>query len=138
MDGSRLKRELPALIIFFAAIFLGVSLAGFSPLDPTFNHQAGTGHEVLNPAGSAGAYTAGTFAELLGMGSFVWPFVAAYVSLILFRPSAKIKWWRWAGFILFYVSVLVWMEFPFFKENVSILGISGGGFLGWVFFSLAF
>lgn len=138
MDGSRLKREIPALILFFAAIFLGVSLAGFSPLDPTFNHQAGTGHEVLNPAGSAGAYTAGTFAELLGMGSFVWPFVAAYVSLILFRPSAKIKWWRWAGFILLYVSVLVWMEFPFFKENASILGISGGGFLGWVFFSLAF
>ena len=138
MDGSRLKREIPALIILFAGIFLGVSLAGYSALDPTFNHQAGTGHEVLNPAGKAGSYVAGTFVELLGTGSLVWPFVAVFVSLILFRPSAAIKWWRWAGLVLLYVSVLAWMEFPFPRDSLSLFGISGGGFLGWVFFSFAY
>lgn len=138
MDGSRLLKEIPALIVFFAAIFLGVSLAGFSSLDPTFNHQPGAGHEILNPAGTAGAYTAGTFSELFGVGSFVWPFAAAYISLILFRPSANVRWWRWSGFILLYLSFLIWAEFPFFKENMTILGISGGGFLGWIILSSGF
>ncbi len=123
--------------MFFLAIFIGVSLTGFSALDPTFNHQAGPGHEVLNPAGAAGAYTAGTFVELFGMGSLVWPFGLAYISLILFRPSFQAKWWRWTGVILLYLSFLVWMEFPFFKENLSLMGISGGGFLGLIIFSLA-
>ena len=138
MDGSRLFREIPALVIFFAAMFLGVSLAGFSSLDPTFNHQAGTGHQVLNPAGSAGAYTAGTFAELFGIGSIIWPFVLGYISLGIFRPSSSMKWWRWTGFFLLYVSFLAWAEFPFFKGNLSILGMSGGGFFGWMIFSQAF
>lgn len=137
MDGSRLLREIPALILFFLAIFLGVSLAGFSPLDPTFNHQAGAGHEILNPAGSAGAYTAGTLVEFLGMGSIVWPFLLAFISLVFFRPSVGAKWWRWAGFILLYISLLVWAEFPFFSENITILGIRGGGFFGEIIFSLA-
>ncbi len=137
MDGSRLFREIPALIMLFAAIFLGVSLAGFSPLDPTLNHRPGTGHEVLNPAGTAGAYAAGIFADLFGMGALVWPFVLAFGSLLLFRPSINIKWWRWPGLILLYMSLLVWMEFAFFRENLSFLGISGGGFIGLIIFSFA-
>ncbi|MFP4108355.1 MAG: DNA translocase FtsK [Desulfonatronovibrio sp.] len=135
MDGSRLIREIPALVMLFAAIFLGVSLAGFSPLDPTFNHQAGPAHQILNPAGSAGAHTAGTFAELFGLGSLVWPLVAAYISLVLFRPEARAKWWRWPGLIILYLSFLIWAEFPLIKDNVSVLDISGGGFLGGMLFS---
>ena len=138
MDGSRLFREIPALLILFAAVFLGVSIAGYNPLDPTFNQHAGPGQAVFNPAGTAGAYTAGTFSELFGLGSFVWPLVLAYLSLVLFRPLTRAKWWRWPGFILLYMSLLLWAEFPFLKENLSLLEISGGGFFGLVIFSFAF
>ncbi len=131
-------REIPALALLFVAIFLGVSLLGFSPGDPTFNHHPGPAHEVHNPAGTAGAYAGGTFVELFGTGSFIWPVALGYLSLILFRPSVKAKWWRWAGFVLLYISFLVWAEFPFIKDNFSISGISGGGFLGLTIFSLAF
>lgn len=137
MDGSRLFREIPGLVLLFAALFLGVSLAGFSPLDPTFNHHPGPAHETLNPAGTAGAYLAGTLAELLGTGALIWPLVLAYLSLILFRPALKAKWWRWAGFALLYTSFLVWAEFPFFKDMLSFNGLSGGGFLGSIIHSLA-
>ncbi|WP_028575617.1 DNA translocase FtsK [Desulfonatronovibrio hydrogenovorans] len=138
MDGSRLLRELPALLLLFAAVFLGVSLAGFSPQDPTFNHHPGTGSEILNPVGKIGSFTGGTFVEFLGMGAFVWPVVLVYLSLVLFRPSLKILWWRWAGLVILYLCLLVWAEFPAVKEGIAILGVEGGGFVGRMIYSWSF
>ncbi|MFN2342206.1 MAG: DNA translocase FtsK [Desulfonatronovibrio sp.] len=138
MDGNRLLREIPALLFFFAAVFIGVSLAGYSPLDPTLNLHPGPGHEVQNLAGTIGAYVSGTFVELFGLGALIWPLVLLYFALVLFRPAAKVLWWRWPGAILLYMSMLVWAEFPLFRENISVLEISGGGFFGLIIFSWSF
>ncbi len=130
MDGSRLYREIPGTVMFFLALFLGVSLAGYSPLDPTFNQQAGAEYSVQNPAGSAGAYLGGSLVELLGLGSLVLPLLFVYLGLYLFRPTLKLAWWRWLGLFLCFAALMVWAEFPRVKAYTRDLDISGAGFAG--------
>lgn len=138
MDGNRLLREIPALILFFAAIFLFISIIGYSPHDPSLNHQPGAEHIVQNVAGKAGAYTAGTFIEFFGLGALIWPFVLCYFALLLFRPYFHPRWWRWPGVILLYIAFLIWFEFPALKENISLLNIRGSGFAGGLMFAYVY
>lgn len=130
MDGSRLTREIPALLLLFVSLFSAVSLAGYSPLDPTFNSYSGPEHEVVNIAGTAGAYLAGTLVELLGLGAVVCPAAGLYAAAVLFLPGLNIRWWRWLGLGLIYVSILVWLEFPYFRHQLVLLQMSGGGLAG--------
>ncbi len=130
MDGSRLYREIPGTVMFFLALLLGVSLAGYSPLDPTFNQQMGAQYSVQNPAGSAGAYLGGSLVELLGLGSLVLPVLFVYLGLYLFRPTLKLAWWRWLGLFFCFTAIMLWAEFPRVKAYTQNLDISGAGFAG--------
>ncbi|WP_291318592.1 DNA translocase FtsK [Desulfonatronospira sp.] len=138
MDGSSLYREIPGTIMFFVALFLGVSLAGYSPLDPTFNQQVGGEYSVQNPAGSVGAYLGGSLVELLGVGSLVVPVFLVYLGLYLFWPVLKLAWWRWAGLFFCFAAFMVWAEFPWIKAYTQDLDIRGGGFAGSVLYQAGF
>jgi len=124
--------------MLFAALFLGVSLAGYSSLDPTFNHQVGPEYDVQNPAGAAGAYLAGTFVELLGLGALLGPVFFLYLGLYLFRTSFGLAWWRWVGIAACFMSLLVWLEFPQLKNGPLVLDMQGGGFIGGELYLLGF
>ena len=130
MDGSRLYREIPGTAMFFLALLLGISLAGYSPLDPTFNQQVGSEYSVQNPAGSTGAYLGGTLVELLGLGSLVLPVLFLYLGLYLFWPAMRLAWWRWLGLFFCFAVLMLWAEFPRVKGYTQELDISGGGFAG--------
>ncbi|EFI34853.1 cell division protein FtsK/SpoIIIE [Desulfonatronospira thiodismutans ASO3-1] len=130
MDGSRLYREIPGTVMFFLALLLGVSLAGYSSLDPTFNQQVGSAHTVQNPAGTVGAYLGGSLVELLGVGSLVVPLFFVYLGLYLFWPVLQLAWWRWLGLFFCFAALIVWAEFPRVQAFTQDMEISGGGFAG--------
>ncbi|RQD74081.1 DNA translocase FtsK 4TM domain-containing protein, partial [Desulfonatronospira sp. MSAO_Bac3] len=130
MDGSRLYREIPGTVMFFLALLLGVSLAGYSSLDPTFNQQVGSAHSVQNPAGTVGAYLGGSLVELLGVGSLVVPLFFVYLGLYLFWPVLQLAWWRWLGLFFCFAALIVWAEFPRVQAFTQDMEISGGGFAG--------
>ncbi len=138
MDGNRLFREIPGVLILFLALFTGIGLGGFATTDPTFNHQVGAEYTVQNPAGTVGAYWAGSLVELLGLGALLVPVVLVYLALYLFWPELKLRWWRWTGILVCFLALLVWAEFPGLQEGGSTLDISGGGFLGSQLYQLGY
>jgi len=137
LNGNKLFREILAFFFLFLTLLLSISLFTFWPSDPGFNSFPGPGAKVHNQAGLIGAYLAGLFVDLFGLGSFLWIFLFLYLALILFRSRPKLKWWNWLGIILLYLSLLTWLEFPWFKQ-VSFLKVCGGGFLGKIIFSLTY
>ncbi|WP_457571317.1 DNA translocase FtsK [Desulfovulcanus sp.] len=137
MNGNKLFREILAFFFLFLTLLLSISLFTFWPNDPGFNSVPGPAVEVHNQAGLIGAYLAGLFVDLFGLGSFLWIFLFLYLALILIWPKFKLEWWNWLGVILFYLSLLTWLEFPWFKQ-VSFLKVCGSGFLGKTIFNFAY
>ena len=137
MNGNKLFREILAFFFLFFSLLLSISLFTFWPNDPGFNSVSGPAVGVHNQAGLIGAYLAGLFVDLFGLGSFLWIFLFLYLAVILFRPLSRLKWWNWFGIVLCYLSILTRLEFPWFK-HFSCFRISGGGFLGKTLFKLMY
>ena len=137
MNGNKLFREILAFFFLFLTILLSISLFTFWPNDPGFNSVPGPGVKIHNQAGLIGAYLAGLFVDVFGLGAFFWILLFLYLVVILFRPGFKLKWWNWLGLIFLYLSFLTWLEFPWFK-HFSCFQISGGGFLGKTLFKLIY
>ena len=133
---ANLQREFSALVLVFAAIFLGLSLFTFSPSDPGFNHQAGHGAAIANQAGMIGAYTAGLLVDIFGLGTLIWPFAFLGGGIALVFPRVRPSWWRMVGAALCFILALGWFSFPWAQEHIRILDMHGGGFLGTTLFSL--
>ncbi|MFP4168874.1 MAG: DNA translocase FtsK [Desulfonatronovibrionaceae bacterium] len=130
MDGNRLIREFAAVIVFFLALFAAVSLYSFWPTDPTFNQQVGSGYEVHNMAGVVGSYLAGTLVELFGVVSLIFPFILIYVSLAMFFPSCRVRWWQGVGLAGIVLVLSVWFAYGWPKQNIQVFNMSGGGLAG--------
>ncbi len=133
---SSFPREFLALALAFMAIFLGLSLFTFSPSDPSFNHQAGQGIAIANQAGVIGAYTAGLLVDIVGLGALALPLICAGWSIILAFPALCPSWVRVVGFVQCVILTLVWLSFPWAREQIQLVGIAGGGFLGSILFTL--
>jgi DNA segregation ATPase FtsK/SpoIIIE, S-DNA-T family len=125
-DGNKFIRELWALLLLFLALFFGFSLAGYSPADPHFNQLVGPEHLVQNHFGVVGAYLSGLLVDLFGLGSFLIPLLLLTGSLAAAWSSLRPQWWRWAGFVLLFVSLVTAFE----SLAAEIHGVHGGGLLG--------
>jgi S-DNA-T family DNA segregation ATPase FtsK/SpoIIIE len=134
---ANLYREFSALALFFAAIFLGLSLLTFSPGDPGFNHQTGHSVPIANQTGIIGAYSAGLLVDFFGLGSLVWPLVFLAWGTALIFPRLRPSWWRIVGGTIACILSLVWLSFPWAQEHIRLLQMYGGGFLGSTLFALS-
>jgi S-DNA-T family DNA segregation ATPase FtsK/SpoIIIE len=130
MDGNRLLRELSALALAFAAVFLSVSLASYSPLDPGLNQQISSGLEVHNATGIVGSFVSGILVDLFGVGAFAWPLLAAWGALACFVRRLRPNWWRWIGLFLLFVCLLGLAAQPTAQGQIPIKAMQHGGFFG--------
>ena len=129
IDGNKLFREIYALGLIFLFLLLTVSLATYSPLDPTLNQQVSPGSPIHNYAGLVGASISGFLVELLGLGSWIAALLALWGGLSLLWPALRLSWTRWLGLGLLILSFLGWSGSPW-GEEASLGPITGGGLFG--------
>ena len=72
-------RQVTALFLAATAVFLGLALCSYSPLDPSLSHYASG--EVRNWMGPVGAHLAGFLRDMLGLASWLTVFFAGYGAL---------------------------------------------------------
>ena len=83
-----MRKEIVAIILFFLVVFTIISLLSYSPGDPSFNNARSAG-EVHNLFGLVGAYTAGLFIGLFGLGAFWIPLLLLLSSLHFFGDHSR-------------------------------------------------
>ncbi len=83
-------RQVAAVILFAVAVFLALSLASYSPDDPSLSHYAPDG--VKNWMGPVGAHLAGFLRDIFGLSSWFTVFWAGYGALGILRlvPSPSV------------------------------------------------
>jgi S-DNA-T family DNA segregation ATPase FtsK/SpoIIIE len=130
MDRSRLKLDVLALCLFFAAVFLGVSLIGYDPADPPSTLVWPRNEDVQNICGSVGAAVA--YGSLSALGAGVYVFLAGLSCLIVLLfarqrvsdPALRVLGWL---LLLACTSALTDKIFP---EGLAGTVIGSGGYLG--------
>jgi S-DNA-T family DNA segregation ATPase FtsK/SpoIIIE len=130
IDGNKLVREISALGLACASIFLVLSLATFSAQDPSLSRTASDLEAVHNAGGVIGAYLAGFLVELLGIGAWIVPLLTAYAACVLLRPASSLAWARWPGLVLILLCLHAGLEVLSVRTGFQIKDVSGGGYLG--------
>lgn len=103
-----------------------LALITFDAGDPSFNlvkTSAGVAH---NKAGLFGAYASGFLNDIFGIGALLWPPVFAALGAACVSASWAIRWWRWCGFFLLTLCLLMAAS----SLDISIGDLSGGGMVG--------
>jgi len=132
-DNKR-TREIKGVVCLSLALFLLLCLVSYHPQDPSFTHFVVNGKATHNFTGKAGSYTADSFIRLLGVSSFLFPFILLACSFQYFlRPAFTLKTRRVLGFFFFVLSFAGLMAI-LFSGNVTVYGESlkngTGGLLG--------
>ncbi|PKN05953.1 MAG: cell division protein FtsK, partial [Deltaproteobacteria bacterium HGW-Deltaproteobacteria-7] len=98
-------REIKGVVCLSLATFLLLCLASYHPQDPSFTHFVASGQATHNFTGKAGSYTADSLIRLLGIASFLIPFIFLVCSFKYFlRPEFTINVSRSSGFIFSVLS----------------------------------
>ena len=98
----------------------------FDAADQSFNHVVSSPGPVHNKAGLFGAYAAGFLNDVFGVAAFLWPLVFAALGAAYVSSGYALHWWRWCGFFLLTLCLLVagsWWD-------LSIGDLAGGGMVG--------
>ncbi|WP_419782117.1 DNA translocase FtsK [Maridesulfovibrio sp.] len=114
----------------FLAVFLFISMYSYHPGDPTLNQAVSNNWKVKNMIGPAGSYAAGILVEMLGLGSWLFPFYFLFLGITSFISTLRQPWWRWTGLVLLYVCMLAWASHPWLVQFQKPLLIHEGGFIG--------
>ena len=86
---GRLLRETGAIVCFFAALIALIALVSFHIDDPGWSHT-GTGVEVANSVGRAGAWFADVTLYLFGFMAYLVPLVLGVSGFLLFRGGVNV------------------------------------------------
>ncbi|MDR1658929.1 MAG: DNA translocase FtsK 4TM domain-containing protein, partial [Desulfovibrio sp.] len=124
-DSQKFGRELFGLFLIFWALLLLLSLLSFDANDPSLNHVK-THAAVRNKAGLFGAYVAGFLNEFFGVAALLWSALFAALGAAHISPSYIMRWWRWCGFFLLTLCLLVTGS----AWDFSLGDLSGGGMVG--------
>lgn len=126
----QMKREIYGILLFFLVLFTAVSLATYSPADPSVNH-VGVSWPAHNFFGIIGAYTAGLLIDLFGLGVFWLPvlFLIAAVRFYGIKPPGSLKPLA-AGSLLLIIATGGLLAL--FHPAYSVFGrlFPGGGIVG--------
>lgn len=106
-DAHKFSRELFGLFLLFWALLLLLSLVSFDANDPSLNHVVSGHADVQNKAGLFGAYAAGFLNDVFGVAALLWPLVFGALGAAYVSPAYAMHWWRWCGFFLLTVCLLV-------------------------------
>ncbi|NOY69830.1 MAG: DNA translocase FtsK [Deltaproteobacteria bacterium] len=125
-----MKREIYGILLFFLVLFTAVSLATYSPADPSVNH-VGVSWPVHNFFGIIGANTAGLLIGVFGIGAFWLPVLFLIAALRFYGTKApgSLKPLV-AGSLLLIVATGGLLAL--FRSVYSVFGreFSGGGMVG--------
>jgi S-DNA-T family DNA segregation ATPase FtsK/SpoIIIE len=134
-DNKR-TREIKGVVCLSLALFLLLCLVSYRPQDPSFTHVplVSSGQATHNFTGKAGSYTADSLIRLLGVSSFLFPFILLACSFQYFlRPVFTLNTRRVLGFFFFVLSFAGLMAI-LFSGSVTVYGESlkngTGGLLG--------
>lgn len=125
-DAHKFGRELFGLFLLFWALLLLLSLISFDANDPSLNHVVSGHAEVQNKAGLFGAYAAGFLNDVFGVAALLWPLVFGALGAAYVSPAYAMHWWRWCGFFLLTVCLLVMGA----AWDISLGDLWGGGMVG--------
>ena len=107
---DRAWREGAMWALIFAALYLVVALASYSPADPGWSF-VGDGEGVANAGGRIGAWFADLALFLFGVFAYLLPLMVAWSAYLVFRqrapePETKLYWLalRWVGFVFLLIA----------------------------------
>lgn len=124
-DLRKYGRELFGLFLIFCALLLFLGIASFDTNDPSINYV--TSQEgVRNKAGLFGAYAAGLLNDFFGIGAFLCPAIFAVLGIAHISATLTLHWWRWCGFFLLTLCLLVAAS----ALDLRIGDLTGGGMTG--------
>ncbi|WP_370649648.1 DNA translocase FtsK [uncultured Desulfovibrio sp.] len=112
--------------MLFWALLLLLSLVSFDSNDPSLNHVVSGAVKVQNKAGLFGAYTAGFLNDVFGVAALLWPLVFGALGAAYVSPVYAMHWWRWCGFFLLTLCLLVMGA----AWDFSLGDLWGGGMVG--------
>ncbi len=127
---DQLRKEITGIFLFFVVIFTLVSLLSYSPSDPSI-HNAQASGGVENLFGLIGAYLAGFFIGLFGLGAFWIPILILLSGIqLFFRHQHRAVWMTLGGGLLLVLTtgslMAFWSDaYPFFNGPVTAGGIIG-------------
>lgn len=103
-----------------------LSLITFDANDPSLNHVISNNVATQNKAGLLGAYASGFLNDVFGIVAFVWPIILGATSLIFLSAAQNLHWWRWLGFFLLTLCMLLASS----AWDFAIGDLTGGGMVG--------
>ncbi|MDR2743972.1 MAG: DNA translocase FtsK 4TM domain-containing protein, partial [Desulfovibrio sp.] len=124
-NSQKFGRELFGLFLIFWALMLLLSLLSFDANDPSLNVSA-THVAVRNKAGLFGAYVAGFLNDVFGVAALLWPVLFAALGAAHISQAYVMHWWRWCGFFLLTLCLLVAGS----AWDFSLGDMKGGGMVG--------
>jgi S-DNA-T family DNA segregation ATPase FtsK/SpoIIIE len=124
--GSRLSREIWAVVIFALALLIALSLFSYEPTDRSLNTPSGS-LEIRNWGGIVGAYLADLLLQGLGLSAYFLSLFLFTFSFALFRDSyhgTRVTRLSGYAFLLWGAATLV----SFLNERDT--GAQAGGVIG--------
>jgi DNA segregation ATPase FtsK/SpoIIIE, S-DNA-T family len=130
LESRSLKRDLLALVLLAAVIFLAASLFTYDPADPPANLVYPPHSQPSNACGHWGAVVSWLLFEAVGIGAYyVLLSLAAFDVVLLLRHDANHLWLRAAGWLLSLAgfTTLAALAVPWLSPGPVI---GAGGYLG--------
>ncbi len=123
-------REVGAVLLVAAALFISLSLYSYQPEDPGFHHYVtpSTYKAIHNKVGLVGAYLSDALLQIFGLASYLIPVALVLLGIRLaFLRRLWLEWQEVAGFafLLPIFSALLHMIVP--RSNLA----EGGGLVGY-------
>ncbi len=134
MAGSAVSRrvsEFAGVTLFAVALIWFVALATYSPADPVWFFNTGSGIATANFAGRVGAFAAELSYQLLGYGAYLVPLVLAVIGWHYFWCHiVDAAYTKLTGAALLFSCVSSFLSLAFGALDISGKSFRAGGYVG--------
>ena len=126
---SRFRKDVIGLVWLSTGIFIGLALASYNSLDPSFN-STGIGVSIQNYCGYLGSFTADILYQLMGFGAWALVISAVGVGISFIKNQAEARYINglWL-FLLFFtlccIGTLYWPKVLLFDVQMNVGGVIG-------------
>lgn len=125
-----MRKEIIGICLFFCVILTLISLVSYHPQDPSINHATEV-KEIHNLFGIFGAYLAGIFIGLFGLGAFWFPILLLIFSIHFFgQHTNRAIFLTLIGGAFLIVSTGSLLSLKSHTMNLFGIQFSSGGIIG--------